>query len=202
MPHAAESESQSTGKPPREASSQPAEAAPKPGTRGALFRALAAAGVGGMVAYNAEAETQSMVTEAVGAQVQPILVEMRQLFAGQGERISGLEGAVTAHSERISGLEGAVADQGRQIATLQDAVAEHGRQIAALQDAVAEQGRQIASLTAVVTGHDEKLNVLVELVTRHDEKLDALRRELRLIWGALGVLVTLLTVVFGFLFRG
>ena len=30
----------------------------------------------------------------------------------------------------------------------------------------------------------------------------ALRRELRLIWGALGVLVTLLTVVFGFLFRG
>ena len=174
MPHAAESESQSTGKPPREASSQPAETAPKPGTRGALCRALAAAGVGGMVAYNAEAETQSMVTEAVGAQVQPILVEMRQLFAEQGERISGLEGAV----------------------------AERGRQIAALQDAVAEQGHQIASLTAVVTGHDEKLNVLVELVTRHDEKLDALRRELRLIWGALGVLVTLLTVVFGFLFRG
>lgn len=86
-----------------------------------------------------------MGSEVVGAQVQPILVEMRRLFA----------------------------EQSRQIA-------ENGRQIA-------ENGKQIAELTVAVT--------------RHDEKLDALKRELRLIWGALGVLVTLLTVVFGFLFR-
>lgn len=31
-------------------------------------------------------------------------------------------------------------------------------------------------------------------------KLDALRAELRLIWGALGVLATVLIAVFGFLF--
>lgn len=145
MPQAAETKPEPVKSPPSEASSQPPETAPKPGTRGALFRALVDAGAGAVVAYNAEDEARSMGSEVVGAQVQPILVEMRRLFA----------------------------EQSRQIA-------ENGRQIA-------ENGKQIAELTVAVT--------------RHDEKLDALKRELRLIWGALGVLVTLLTVVFGFLFR-
>lgn len=146
MPHAADTESESRGKPSHEASARPSGTTPKPGTRGALFRALVDAGADAVVAYNAEEQAQSMVSESVATQVQPMLVEMRRLFG--------------------------------------------------------EQSRQIAALTAVVTGHDEKLSVLTELVTRHDEKLDGLKRELRLIWGALGVLVTLLTVVFGFVFRG
>ena len=153
MPQPAETKPEAVNHPPSETSSQPVETTPKPGTRGALFRALVGAGADATVAYNAEGEAQSMVSEAVGAQVQPILVEMRRLFA----------------------------DQSRQIAANGRQVAENGRQIA-------ENGRQIAELTVAVT--------------RHDEKLDALKRELRLIWGALGVLVTLLTVVFGFLFRG
>ena len=33
-------------------------------------------------------------------------------------------------------------------------------------------------------------------------RVDAQDREMRLIWGALGVLLTVLTVVFGFLFAG
>lgn len=65
--------------------------------------------------------------------------------------------------------------------------AEQERRFTEQRRQIAEQGRQIAALA--------------EVVARHDAKLDALRRELRLVWGAMGVLITLLTVVFGFLFR-
>ena len=114
--------------------------------KSALFRALVDAGAGVVVAYTADQYVHSMTSGNVALHTQPILVEMRRLFAEQGRQI---------------------AEQGRQIA---------------------EQSRQIAALR--------------EIVARHDAKLDAVKRELRLVWGALGILITLLTVVFGFLFQG
>lgn len=149
MPHTAETPDQTTsepsGNPSPAASPPPPEPPPAsvPGPAGeaksALFRALVDAGAGVVVAYTADQYVHSMTSGNVALHTQPILVEMRRLFA----------------------------EQGRQIA---------------------EQNRQIAALR--------------EIVARHDAKLDAVKRELRLVWGALGILITLLTVVFGFLFQG
>lgn len=108
-----------------------------------------------MLAYTGTEETKSMVSESVAAQVQPILVEMRQFFREQGQ-----------------------------------VLAEHGRVLAEHSRVLAEQGRRLESLGADVQGLKETVDV----------KLDALKTEIRLIWGALGVLVTVLIAVFGFLF--
>ena len=95
MPHAAETKAEAARKPPDEVApppqspkpeSQPPETVRKPAAKGALFRALVDGGADAMVAYNAEEGTQSMVSEAVATQVQPILVEMRQMFAAQEQR--------------------------------------------------------------------------------------------------------------------
>ncbi|MCY4626344.1 MAG: hypothetical protein OXE58_02095 [Acidobacteria bacterium] len=134
------------GPPARISSSE--HAPPQPGDQGALFRALVDAGADAVLAYTGTEETKFMVSESVAAQVQPILVEMRQFFREQGQ-----------------------------------VLAEHSR-------VLAEQGRRLDSLGADVQGLKETVDV----------KLDALKTEIRLIWGALGVLVTVLIAVFGFLF--
>ena len=65
---------------------------------------------------------------------------------------------------------------------------------------LAEQGRTLAE-------HGKKLDALTDAGAERDRKLetlavrtDALKTEIRLVWGALGVLVTVLLAVFGFLF--
>ena len=121
---------------------------PKPGAKGALFRALLDAGADAMVAYTASEETQSMVSESVVAHVQPMLMEMRQLFR------------------------------------------ENRQALAENRQALAAQERRLDSLAADVRGLKEIVNV----------KTDALKVEIRLVWGALGVLVTVLIAVFGFWF--
>lgn len=141
------------GPPARISSSE--HAPPQPGDQGALFRALVDAGADAVLAYTGTEETKSMVSESVAAQVQPILVEMRQFFREQGQ-----------------------------------VLAEHGRVLAEHSRVLAEQGRRLESLGADVQGLKETVDV----------KLDALKTEIRLIWGALGVLVTVLIAVFGFLF--
>ena len=102
-----------------------------------------------------------MVSEAVATQVQPILVEMRQLFAEQERRF---------------------AEQRRQIA-------EQGRKLDALTAQVAEHGRRLDALTAEV----QRVNEVVAV------KLDGLRREMRLMWGALGISLTVWLAVLGYL---
>ena len=148
------------GSPARISSSE--HAPPQPGDQGALFRELVDAGADAVLAYTGTEETKFMVSESVAAQVQPILVEMRQLFREQGQ-------VLTEHS--------------RVLAEHSRVLAEHGR-------VLAEQGQRLESLGADVQGLKETVDV----------KLDALKTEIRLIWGALGVLVTVLIVVFGFLF--
>lgn len=65
---------------------------------------------------------------------------------------------------------------------------------------LAEHGRTLAE-------HGQKLDALADAGAERDRKLeflavrtDALRTEIRLVWGALGVLVTVLLAVFGLLF--
>lgn len=149
MPHTAETPDPTAPEPSRNPSPAASPPLPEPPpasipgppgeAKSALFRALVDAGAGVVVAYTADQYVHSMTSGNVALHTQPILVEMRRLFA----------------------------EQGRQIA---------------------EQSRQVAALR--------------EIVARHDAKLDAVKRELRLVWGALGILITLLTVVFGFPFQG
>ena len=163
MPHAAQTKAEAARKPPDEVSPppqppkpelQPPETVRKPGAKGALFRALVDAGADAMVAYNAEEGTQSMVSEAVATQVQPILVEMRQFFAAQERRFDALEQRFDALEQRFDAQE-----------------------------------RRLDALTAEV----QRVNEVV------DVKLDGIRREMRLIWGALGISLTVWLVVLGYL---
>ena len=76
-------------------------------------------------------------------------------------------------------------------------IAEQGRKLDALAEAGAARDRKIEALTADVKVLTTEVGGLRETTTA---RTDALGRELRLIWGALGLLVTVLLAVFGFLF--
>ena len=163
MAHAAETKAEAASKPPDGVSlppqppkpePQPPETLRKPRTKGALFRALVDAGADAMVAYTGEEGTQSMVSEAVATQVQPILVEMRQMFAAQEQRFDALERRFDALEQRFDAQE-----------------------------------RRLDALAAEV----QRVNEVV------DVKLDGIRREMRLIWGALGISLTVWLVVLGYL---
>lgn len=116
---------------------QPANTVPNPGANGALFCALVDAGADAVVAYTAEKGMQSIVSTAVATQVQPVLVEMRQLFGAQEQRFAAQEQWFVAEIQKTN-----------------------------------------------------------EVVAA---KLDGIRRELRLIWGALGVSMTMWLAVLGYL---
>ena len=177
MPHAAQTKAEAARKPPDEVSPppqppkpepQPPETVRKPGAKGALFGALVDAGADAMVAYNAEEGTKSMVSEAVATQVQPILVEMRQMFAAQERRFDALEQRFDAQERRFDALE---------------------RRFDALEQRFDALERKLDALTAEV----QRVNEVV------DVKLDGIRREMRLIWGALGISLTVWLVVLGYL---
>ena len=153
---------------PPQAEPQPPETVRKPGAKGALFRALVDAGADAMVAYTGEEGTQSMVSEAVATQVQPILVEMRQMFAAQERRFDALEQRFDALEQRFDAQE---------------------RRFDALEQRFDAQERRLDALTAEV----QRVNEVV------DVKLDGIRREMRLIWGALGISLTVWLVVLGYL---
>ena len=136
--------------PPNPGPSAPDDTPPKPSVKGALFRALVDAGADPLVAYTADEQAESMVSESVAVQVQPILADIRHQFA------------------------------------------ERDRKLDALAEAGAERDRKLDAIVAEIRGLKEVIAV----------RVDAQDREMRLIWGALGVLLTVLTVVFGFLFAG
>ena len=184
MPHAAETKAEAARKPPDEVApppqspkpeSQPPETVRKPGAKGALFGALVDAGADAMVAYTAEEGTQSMVSEAVATQVQPILVEMRQMFAAQEQRFAALERRFDALEQRFDALE-------QRFDALE-------QRFDALEQRFDAQERKLDALTAEV----QRVNEVV------DVKLDGIRREIRLIWGALGISLTVWLVVLGYL---
>ena len=170
MPHAAPNEAEAARNPPDQTSPpsggprpepQPAGTAPKPGASGALFRTLVDAGADAVVAYTVEEGMHSAVSAGVATQLQPFLVEMRQLFAAHEERMAAFERRTDALERRMDALE---------------------RRMDALE-------RRMDALTAEVQKTNEVMAV----------KFDALRRELRLIWGALGVLLTMWLAVLGYL---
>ena len=102
------------------------------------------AGADAVAAYTAAEGAESMASESVAAQIQPVLLEIRQLARRMDERFTVVE-------------------------------------------------QKLDALTARVADHDERLDVLAV-------RMDVLKTEMRLMWGALGILTAVLIAVFGFLF--
>ena len=79
--------------------SAPDDTPPKPGVKGALFRALVDAGADPLVAYTADEQAESMVSERVAVQVQPILANIRHQFAEHGRKLDALDALTEAGAE-------------------------------------------------------------------------------------------------------
>ena len=143
-PTKAQSESSPQSAPPAPPPGAIENASMKPAAKEALFRALVEAGADAVAAYTAAEGAESMASESAAAQIQPVLLEIRQFARRMDERFTVVE-------------------------------------------------QKLDALTARVADHDAKLDVLAA-------RLDALQTEMRLMWGALGILTTVLIAVFGFLF--
>lgn len=105
-----------------------------------------------------------------------------------------LDAAYNAEAEVESMVaENLVAQFGAQMQVGFMEIKQHFRETSAR---FAEQGQRLDE-------HSRKLDALTEQVRRLEvlpARLDAMKTELRLVWGALGVLVTVLLAVFGLLF--
>ena len=92
------------------------------------------------------------------------------------------------------------------LANIRHQFAEHGRKLDALAEGAVERDRKLDALAEGAVERDRKLDAIAAEIQGLKEvigvRVDAQEREMRLIWGALGVLLTVLTVVFGFLFTG
>ena len=113
-----------------------------------------------------------MVSEAVAPQLQPFLLEMRQLFAAQEKRSDD-------HDRRLDALAAAAVGRDRKLDALTEVVTK-------LTHTVTAQGEKLAE-------HDRKLDVIVA-------RLDGLKVLGHVVLGTLALLITALIAVFGFLF--
>ena len=165
--------------------SPPAASAGKPPLmpvkQGALFRALVGSGCDPDAAYNAEVEVRSMAAEnlvaQLGAEMRVGFLEVKQLCRENADRLA-------EHSRETAER---LAEHSRETA---ERLAEHSRETA---ERFAEHGRKLDALAEAGAERDRKLEFLAV-------RTDALRTEIRLVWGALGILVTVLLAVFGLLF--
>ena len=120
-----------------------------------------------------------MVSEAVAPQLQPFLVEMRQLFAAQEKRSDNHDRRFDEQDRRLDALAAAAVERDRKLDTLTEVITK-------LTHTVAAQGEKLAE-------HDRKLDVIVA-------RLDGLKVLGHVVLGTLALLITALIAVFGFLF--
>ena len=192
--------------PPNPGPSAPDDTPPKPGVKGALFRALVDAGADPLVAYTADEQAESMVSESVAVQVQPILAEIRHQFAEHGRKLDALAAGALGRDRKLDALTEAATERDRKLDALAEGAVERDRKLDALAEGAVERDRKLDALAEGAVERDRKLDAIAAEIQGLKEvigvRVDAQEREMRLIWGALGVLLTVLTVVFGFLFAG
>ena len=217
LSHATRREERSPG---REAGG-PGGAPPGRPRAGALFRALLQAGCDMEAAYTAAEEAKRMAGENVATENVVTLThladgmgtllanvdKLAERVVSQGERLDGL-------ADRVDRLADRVEQQGERLDALSDKVdrlAERVEQQSEKLDALSD---KVDRLAERVEQQGEKLDALSEKVDRHGEiltdqgtrlevltvRMDGLQREMRLMWGALGALVTVLGLVFTLLF--
>ena len=136
-----------------------------------------------MVAYTADRRAQTMTSETVATQLQPFVVEMRQLFAAQERRfierfdeqdrkLDALAGRVDALTFRVDALTSRV-------------------------DALTSRVDALTSRGDVLTARVDALTTGLDVLT---VRVDGLKVLGQIVLGALALLVTVLIAVFGFLF--
>ena len=202
MPHPAPNQPRTEPELPRKAASPseapnpgpsaPDDTPPKPGVKGALFRALVDAEADPLVAYTADEQAESMVSESVAVQVQPIVANIRHQFAEHGRKLDALTEGAVERDRKLDALAAGAVERDRKLDALAAGAIERDRKLDALAEGAVEFDRKLDAIVAEIRGLKEVIGV----------RADAQKRESRLIWGALGVLLTVLTVVFGFLFAG
>ena len=184
--------------PPRKSSPPPGDpsppgpetATPKPAEEGALFRALVDAGADAVVAYTADRRTQTMTSETVATQLQPFVVEMRQLFAAQErrfiERFDEQDRKLDALAGRVDALTSGV-----------DALTSCVDALTSRVDALTSRVDALTSRGDVLTARVDALTTGLDVLT---VRVDGLKVLGQIVLGALALLVTVLIAVFGFLF--
>ena len=110
--------------------------------KGALFRALVDAGADPLVAYTADEQAESMVSESVAVQVQPILADIRHQFAERDRKLDALTEAGAEYDRKLDALAEAGAERDRKLDALAEAGAERDRKLDALAEAGAERDRK------------------------------------------------------------
>ena len=168
-----------TAPPPDAARSGPDTPTPKTPEAGAIFRALLDAGAEARVAYTAEKALHTMISEAVAPQLQPFLTEMRRQFDDVDRRFDDVDRRFDDVYRRFDDIDRRFDDIYRRFDDIYRRFD--------------EQDRRLDALAATVAEHDRKLDVIVA-------RLDGMRVLGQVILGALGLLITVLIAVFGFLF--
>ena len=203
LSHATRREERSPG---REAGG-PGGAPPGPPRAGALFRALLQAGCDMEAAYTAAEEAKRMAGENVATEN---VVTLTHLADGMGTLLANVDKLaerVVSQGEQLDGLADRVDRLADRVDRLADRVEQQGEKLDAL-------SHRVDRLAERVEQQGEKLDALSEKVDRHGEiltdqgtrlevltvRMDGLQREMRLMWGALGALVTVLGLVFTLLF--
>ena len=134
--------------------SGPGAVTPRPPEEGAVFRALVDAGAEAMIAYSAEQRIRTMVSEAVAPQLQPFLLEMRQLRSAQERRFE-------QHERRFNEQDRRFDEQDRKLDALAAAAVEHDRRLDALTEVVTKLTQTVAAHGEKLAEHDRKLDVVV-----------------------------------------
>lgn len=172
---------------------EPGDAPPGPPRAGALFRALLKAGCDLETAYTAAEEAKRMAGENVATENVVTLThladsmgtllanvdKLAERVVGQGEKLDALSQKVDRLTERVD-------SQGEKLDRLAERVEQQGEKLDALSEKVDRHGE-------ILVDHGTRLEVLAV-------RMEALQREMRLMWGALGALVTVLGLVFTLLF--
>ena len=200
---------------------EPGDAPPRPPRAGALFRALLKAGCDMESAYTAAEEAKRMAGENVATENVVTLTHL----SGNLDTLVAMVGGL---AERMDGLAGRMDGLAERVDTLTERVDGLTARVDGLTERVDGLTARVDGLTARVDGLTARVDGLAERMDRQEEKLDTLavkvdgqgetladhgarlqvlavrmdglQREMRLMWGALGALVTVLGLVFTLLF--
>lgn len=186
---------------------EPGDAPPGLPQAGALFRALLKAGCDLETAYTAAEEAKRMAGENVATENVVTLTHLADNMSTLLANVDKLAERVVSQGEKLDRLAERVVGQGEKLDAL-------SQKVDRLTERVDSQGEKLDRLAERVEQQGEKLDALSEKVDRHGEilvdhgtrlevlavRMEALQREMRLMWGALGALVTVLGLVFTLLF--
>ena len=166
-----------------------ADTVSNPAPNGALFRALVDAGADPKVAYTADRGMQTVVAAAVAAELQPFLLEMRQDSAAHKERLAAFE----RRTDEIARKTDEFARKTDELARRTDELEQRTDEIGRKTDEFARKTDEFARRTDALVAEFQAMREVM------DARFDGIRRELRLIWGALGVLLTVQLAILGYL---